>query len=175
MFSMSWVKRSSLKAGAKRSDTLLLRQGPGKPSAVAVTAVAALFVAVGASMYVRVSADQAQTSTAGVPSGAVVTSVDGSVFPSDGDFDMTYLANGSHDIGYQQPADTAAVDHKVLVNNNTGPLEALRNTVFAGMHGNKTAVDQTLGWIFLFAGLLLLGAAWWWLKQVRGGQGRGRV
>jgi hypothetical protein len=163
----SWVRRRALKSAIRGQSSILLKQGPGEPSLIVVTALAAFFVAVGAVTYTRANAEHGPANSALLPAYSQPVSVDGAPFPSSGDFDEKYLTNGKHTVVWSAYGTTAQT---IDVNNDLGPLQALRNSMFFWLHGNRTAVNtaEAVLAIIVGAALVLAGLKGWHLP------GRGR-
>jgi hypothetical protein len=74
--------------------------------------------------------------------GKAVIKIDGTTVSTNGQFDTTYLPNGTYKVAVAQNGTT--VTRTIVVKNKLSPLQSVRNTLFAGFHGDKTAINFTL-------------------------------
>jgi hypothetical protein len=93
----------------------------------------------------------AHPASATTPQSNTIVSVDAAPPSASSSLDTRYLTNGLHTVTTRENGVTTT--RTINVQNNLSPLQQIRNTVFAGFHGNKTLINGTLGAFGLIIGL----------------------
>ncbi|MDB5178913.1 MAG: chitinase [Patescibacteria group bacterium] len=120
-----------------------------------------------------ISADEATANT------ELTVGVDGGTASTDGQLDTTYLTNGAHEVSVSTTKANGTKTQStrtVKVQNSLTPIETVRNQIFAGFHGNKQLVNNTMTGLAALLALLLIGVSSWAIRRwVMGGKRFGKV